>query len=58
MEQRNNEIAEQADANKIADKETRLVVSQEAVQEARQTHSDYLKTMLGISLAIPTTTNN
>ena len=37
---------------------TRLVVSQEAVKEARQTHSDYLKTMLGVSLAIPTTTNN
>ena len=35
-----------------------LAVSQEAMKGARQTHSDYLKTMLRVSLAIPTTNNN
>ena len=37
---------------------TRLVVSQEVVEGARQTHSDYLNIMLGVSLAIPITINN
>ena len=37
---------------------TKLEVSQEAMKGAGQTHSDYLKTMLGVSLAIPTTTNS
>ena len=37
---------------------TRLAASQEVVKGARQTHSDHFKTMLGVSLAIPTPTNN
>ena len=37
---------------------TRLVLSQEVMEGARQAHSEYLKTMLRVSQAIPTTTNN
>ena len=37
---------------------SRLVVSQEVIEGARQPHSDYLKTMLGVSQDISTTTNN
>ncbi len=37
---------------------TRLAASQEVVKGARQTHSDHFKTMLEVSLAIPTRTNN